>query len=143
MTKDIRPIIAVLFLTISATVSCASRGPEVSGPKETFEAHIKKMPEPVWRLFYAVKEDLDYGSIFGDEQRGPEANLSDYKRVTPEILAAVNESFEIHEYSVDGMEYRLELRSLKDQSTRYLATRAETFEWKSGKWVSLGKYAYV
>ena len=141
MTKDIRPIIAVLFLTISTIVSCASQGPDLSGSMEMFEAQTKKMPEPVWRLFYAVKESLDYG--FLDEELAPKENLADYERVTPDLLALVNESFEIHDYLIYGMGYSLELRNLKDQSKRYLATRSEMFEWKGGTWVSLGEYVYV
>lgn len=141
MKKDIRTIIAVLLLTISTIVSCASRKPEVVLSKAMFEAQTGNMPEPVWRLFYAVKESLDYGLC--DEERAPKEDPADYERVTAEILALVKDSFEIFEYSVEGMEYRMELRSQKDQSKRYLATRSETFEWKRGKWVSLGEYVYV
>ena len=135
----------ILFLfIISLFISSCNAEERVDyNPRAEFENHTNKMPEPVWRLFYAIKHDLDYGVIGEDPGPRPQENILDYKSVNTELLNSVKASFTIFEYTVKDMDYKLELRSINNNSERYLATRSETFIWKRDKWVSIGGYIYL
>jgi len=85
--------IIVLFSFFIAVVSCASHTQDSFNPKAEWDAHVSKMPEPVWRLFYAVKHDLDYGFIDGVDTLPPKSQLSWYESVTSGLLAQVEASF--------------------------------------------------
>ena len=116
---------------------------EPINPRTEWESHISRMPEPVWKLFYAIKNSLDYGIITGMGEPSPEEDISEYRLVTPQLLSSVQSDFNIAQYEVRDMDYTLILVNKSNPGEKYMATRMETFSWERDGWKSLGKYVYL
>ena len=134
-------MVATLILMLSI-VSANSQAvpPDDVTPLENSSCVHPELPLPVCELFYAVKESLDYG-VLGKE-RQPLENLTDYRRVTPELLQRLKQDFIVTSYRRKGNSYELIVTSRADSETRYRATRMIKYRWHDGTWVSLGGYLY-
>lgn len=111
-------------------------------PLDQLEKEKQLLPEPVFDLFYAVKNSLDYGHIDGySTETSPKTELTDYSRVSQKLLKEVTKSYEILSYEIKGDDYILLLKSKTDE-VQYKATRHEKFKLTDKGWVSLGKYIY-
>lgn len=110
-----------------------------------------KLPEIVHRLFYAVKDSLDYASVTGGingkledipDDPPPKESLEEYERVTNSLLEEVNRSFIIERYSSEKWNYELIVQARKDKEERYKATRIQMFRFDEGEWKPLGVYLH-
>ena len=140
------------FILIAAFWACANSAiseekdselPVPINPRIEWESHVSQIPEPVWKLFYAIKNSLDYGIISGMEDAPPEKDISAYRLVTPQLLSLVKSHFTIAKYEVRDMDYTLILINKSNPDEKYMATRMETFSWERDRWKSLGKYGYL
>jgi len=128
-----------ILLTIHLAQLPPTPAPAPVAPQDVLAAELSKLPKPVFDLFYALKNSLDYGIEKG---RRPPKRLDQYRRVAPEFLAAFKREYRVSRYRVLGDDYELIVRRRSDRSERYRATRTEKFVWKAGRWESLGGYYY-
>lgn len=111
--------------------------------KSQYEVEKKKLPKLVFQLFYAVKESLDYGRTDGEgEQPKPKGHLSEYSRVTEDLIKAFNKEYQIEKYDCVGDDYVLIVSRKGNVQEKYKATRMEKFVLLNGNWESLGSYLY-
>ncbi len=110
-------------------------------PATDLEKEREQLPTPVFDLFYAIKDSLDYGVI--GEMREPLPDYKQYSRVTQAILEKLSHEWEVVSYSVSGSDYEITVQSKDDPLTKYKGTRMEKFKWADGGWVSLGGYLYI
>lgn len=73
----------------------------------------------------------------------PKKDISEYRLVTPKLLASVQSHFRIAQYEVQEMNYTLILVNKSNPGEKYMATRIETFSWEKDSWKSLGEYVYL
>ncbi len=101
------------------------------------------IPEPGLRIFYAVKNSLDYGRIDGEECLEPKANILNYSQVTNELLENLNKQFKIDKYSYNDSTYEIIIIGIKNPNKKFKANRNKMFIWKNGNWISIGGYIYL
>ena len=128
--------VVILALTSAVNTPVPPAEPE---PLETAQCIHPHLPQPVCELFYAIKESLDYG--MGTKHR-PFKKLTDYPRVTKELLERVNQEFRVTLYQPVGDDYQLIVTSRSNSEERYRATRMVKCWWHDDHWVSLGGYLY-
>ena len=109
------------------------------------------LPEIVHRLFYAVKDSLDYASVTGGingeledvpDDPQPKKSLEEYERVTNSLIEEFNRSFIVKKYSAEEWDYELVVQSRKNKEERYKATRIKMFRFDGGEWKPLGVYLH-
>lgn len=125
--------------------------PRIETVTPPYALEKKLLPKVIFRLFYAVKESLDYASVTGDiygefedipEDPPPKETLEEYERVTRDLLEEVDRSFIIEKYATAEWDYELVVRNRKNKEEKYKASRIKMFRFNKGEWESLGMYSY-
>lgn len=149
------------FLVFCATLmvsACAKNAvlPDVSKQQlqkitSPYVIEKKNLPEVVHRLFYAVKDSLDYASVTGGingalenlpDEPLPKKALEEYERVTDGLLKEFNSSFIVEKYVAEEWDYELIVQNRKNINERYKATRVQMFRFDEGEWKALGVYLH-
>jgi hypothetical protein len=83
-----KPIFLYIVLSITIVLSFSNLWAET--PTEILRKEKQLLPEPVFSLFYAVKNSLYYGFIEGhSEKMSLEKELTNYIRVFQDLLCEV------------------------------------------------------
>jgi hypothetical protein len=153
-----RIVILSLFWIIATSPGCTGKselGRLHEVPPQKIESPYvlekKKLPGKVHRLFYAVKDSLDYASITGDingpfedvpDDPPPKKTLAEYERVTDSLLEDFNREFVVERYIAKDWDYELIVKKRENPNEKYKATRIQTFRFENGEWRSIGLYLH-
>jgi len=153
-TLSIFLLILVLLFSAAGCRTAATRDTPAendSTVRNPYELEKKLLPPEVRELFYAVKDSLDYAAVTGgidgpleDAAEGPPAEnaLSDYERVTSDLLSRLERKFVIERYAADQWNYELIVSRRSRPDEKYKATRERMYRWEKGGWDSIGPYLH-
>ena len=148
-------ILGLVFLFSAA--GCRNAGtpgtpiPNEPTVRSPYEIEKRLLPPEVHELFYAVKDSLDYAVVTGDmtgpfeempEDPSPQESLTDYDRVTPQLLNRFGQTFVVELYAVDGWNYELIVLRRSRPDEKYRATRERMFRWVESRWEPIGPYLH-